>query len=708
MEAKQTQLESLIVNYFRLRDDVDVRRIGAGAYHVELDSDIARIDFGGRSGRRDKIILVFDPNRAYEYPDSELITPSHPFLDIIRNDLERDPQADPRIADAHVRPQLISPAGELVAPQLIFSEQCLTGDVGVSYRASLLIAYRVIYETDERIEQTVRLCYDAETAQPRHELIPFFDKRLLHDGPPSGEHSLDLQQPHHILEAARREIEGRVKEDLAGLVRELYARFEEEQRRIDEHFAAQLSTLPARDTVARARLQSEQEKELGDLRRKLDHRCTIQLSSVLRVWWPEISYDLLFPGSHAPFALQPVTYDSARHRHSVEPCPRCGNWTRFDVCVAGKHLLCGDACHERIVHCSVCHDSACATHGGPCATCGQPVCQHDREHCAYGTHLAYSYHCPSCLIQSFERRPLCVTCAEKCPRCERDFPHELMAPCRVCTERICAGHNADPDGSVCTECGAVACRTHGMHTARDAWVCIDHASTGTCCTRVFGRSQLQECCVDRRERLCPEHNQTCAGCRGAVCETHRSPLFGRKHMVVCDSCRHSCELCGPERAYLASDLQTCAVCETTLYCSSHGSELPACAGCGRRSCGANGCSPAALECSGCGMSYCHHCLDNGTCSACRSMQQVPVEGSWLQALSNLPKLLEQSYAEVLAPMLRSPKQLTLSAGTNRSYRVLVLDYTPRWFEVWRSGRRLRIILDQQGTPVRVKVETEAS
>ena len=107
MDVKQIRLENLIVSYFNQRDDTSIRSIPGGRYKVKLMSDIARTDLG--RGLSDELILVFNTEDAYNYKEAELITSNHPLLDIIRNDLEKNEDQDPRITEAYLPLQDLNP-----------------------------------------------------------------------------------------------------------------------------------------------------------------------------------------------------------------------------------------------------------------------------------------------------------------------------------------------------------------------------------------------------------------------------------------------------------------------------------------------------------------------------------------------------------------------------------------------------------------------
>jgi hypothetical protein len=109
---------------------------------------------------------------------------------------------------------------------------------------------------------------------------------------------------------------------------------------------------------------------------------------------------------------------------------------------------------------------------------------------------------------------------------------------------------------------------HGVRTADRKWACQDHVLTTTCCGKVYAKSRLVTCCVDSREVLCPDHRVTCLSCGRPVCHPHGSALHNHPGQFVCADCRRTCELCMPERSYLATDVAICKTCGMPV-CADH-------------------------------------------------------------------------------------------------------------------------------------------
>lgn len=614
MDATQAKVQELVLDYFRQRPDTEVTPVAGGVYRLALKSDLARTEFGGQ----ERLTLVFDSERAYQRLGSVLITPTHPFLDIIRNDLTRHASADPRLAEAHLPAQVVSPDGRVAVPGLVFTPSPPPPSYKITYQPSLIITYRVSYEADERFETLVDLVYDAVSGAPQFDLAARLPRRLLTEGRPPGVDSPLGPDLADLLVSARAEIEARVRPGVRALGRQLRETLDAQTQPLVEYYQKQIAA--TRDGVTRAQLQDELAKELRDLEGKLTCTTRINLLSVLRLWWPSIDYALRFPARRGDFDLPPIRYDTRVGSVLFQTCHVCGNRTAFDVCVVARHVLCGsNTCHHDLAACATCGDVYCIEHGGPCHDCAAPVCEHDRAACAYGAHPPETYFCPTCRIESFEGRPLCLACQAVCDTCRRSFPHELVATCRLGGEHVCHSHGLNPDGYVCDECHGLACAVHAVQTADGVWACADHvgvadccnrpfglsrlaecrtchthvcpehrttcaacgevvcladvryaadgrplcpehAAVATCCHRVFPRHELQPCRDDLTEVLCPDHRVACSGCGESVCRTHGVARYNQPDEILCHVCRHACALCAPERAYLESELRECETC----------------------------------------------------------------------------------------------------------------------------------------------------
>lgn len=576
MDTKQAILKEVVVSYFRQRVDTEIRAVTPALYDVVLKSNVAQTDFGGRQ----QLLLIFDAEQAYEHPEGELIVPGHPFLEVMANDLEREASADPRLAELHVLPNILAPSGETSVPQLTFTGSRFEASAAIDYHAYLVLTYRASYDTEERSEDIVRLCYDAETGSPRHDLISQIASLMRRDGAPPGQSAHHLQNLAGILQQGRQEILARIEPDLFTIDRQINERLNSEKKRLSDYYEGRSGWQAAQDTTDHDQNQAMLAKDVEEIERKLSCRVRVELLSVARFWWPLVDYVVAVSGCRGEFDITGIRYDAAIGTTTYRKCPECGNTDRFGICVSGRHTSCIGQCRQDLAYCATCQDPFCPEHGGPCQHCQKPACQADRQRCSYGHHSQNDFFCPDCLVASYENKPLCLDCQEHCAHCGRSFPHERMVSCRVGGERLCYEHALAPDGLRCPECQQLTCREHGRELGSGEWACRDHARAATCCDRVFGLSALVSCCNDPHEALCPEHRSQCRGCGQAVCEHHRAPLAGRRNQYVCQTCSRECDLCGTKKHYLATDLATCCVCHKPM-CTAH---RALCAVCGTTVC----------------------------------------------------------------------------------------------------------------------------
>ena len=782
MDPKQGQIEQLVIQYFRQREDIDVSLDAGGRYRLRFRSDIARTNFG--RGQSDQLTLVFDPDQAYRFAGSELITANHPYLDVIRNDLERLEEQDPRLGEAHIALQVIDPKGAVRIPRLEFlgSSNCQV-DHRIRYRPTVILTYRVVYDMEGGSEDLVHLCFDAVSGSLRADLLIAFQQTLWVSGRPS---NVDINQCldiDRILQDGREEIEKRIAADLNQLGRALQEELDVEILRINENYQNELNLLHQDSPdfgELKALLVTNRDREIEEWERKLSCRAKIQLLSCLRLWWPSVDYTIVVPSSRGEFTLDEIQYCSESNTTTFFRCEECGNERQYVICVSGEHALCAGGCAHETKSCATCHDDFCTHHGCLCGSCGAPVCQSDRETCQYGHHASDQYYCPNCHVSSFEGKVLCTECRETCELCERDFPHERMSTCRLGGERFCQGHDREPDGAICVECGEASCRQHGRITQDGSWACTDHIETATCCDEVYPRSRLRACASDPDERLCHLHSVFCVGCGKAICNQHRHPLHQHRDRFVCESCRHTCVDCPAEKSYLDADLtkchicgelicnahreicvvggeplcqtdvqksadgeplcpthvgycvqtgsgpgkpihrtdhlltcivcrgtvceahrSVCQVCSKTVMCTVHEGTQPSCESCGRVSCEYNECSPSSHKCRYCGMAYCRHCMrGDHVCTTCSSLKEFGANQKWITYLMQIAKR-PGSAGAVLASILQYPEQLSWYSAKNRSYSVIVVRFQPRFWEIWKEVKQVRVVLKNDGSSVRV-------
>jgi hypothetical protein len=149
----------------------------------------------------------------------------------------------------------------------------------------------------------------------------------------------------------------------------------------------------------------------------------------------------------------------------------------------------------------------------------------------------------------------------------------------------------------------------------------------------------------------------------------------------------------------------CPICQAYYICQAHRQTQPSCASCGRVSCGARGCRADSHTCSACGMTYCRHCIGrSGRCTTCEGLRETSIGEAWLKFLHSVRSVADATTAKVLGSVLESPTQLSLHSATNHTYQVVVLHYTPQWYQIWKSSQQIRIVVARTGQIKRVKIE----
>ena len=568
LDTKQIRLESLVTSYFNQRDDTSVRPMQGGRYKIRLTSESARSDFGRGM---DELVLIFDSEEAYNYKDVELITANHPLLDIIRNDLERRENQDPRICEAYIPLQVVSPDGEIALPIVkLLNLKYHDLNFHIAYSPYYVFTYRIVYEMDGGSENIVKITISGATGDEVQDLLSKIDDNLLISGKPeivSGISEISLST---IKERSQAIIQQRVVDDLESIGNDNATQLEKESARITEYYANEINKLSDDDRTALeiSKIEAARDRQLAEWRTKFEYKAKIQPLSVMKFWLPLVNYQLVIPSSRGNFTIDDITYTYYTDDLNLYKCKKCGNSRTFNICFVGHHPICANGCNEKIDSCKVCHDEFCEKHGGGCSSCNDPVCLIDSQKCAYGKHSRGNRFCSECITESFEGKPLCKECLDICDLCERKFPHELVTVCRIGSERICFDHKHKPDGFKCMECGNYTCSSHGSYTEDNEWACEDHQLVSSCCRKSFKLSSLEACCCDINEKICKTHSEKCLNCGKTVCENHRYPLKDHRGKYVCANCRKTCSECSTDKSYIASDLKLCIQCHKPV-CKSH-------------------------------------------------------------------------------------------------------------------------------------------
>lgn len=714
---RQLAIEEVVLAYFGTRPDIELRPGEAGTHRVTLVSQEARAQFGGRREQ----ILTFDAEQAFQHPDWELINATHPYLDVIRNDLTSDATEDPRICEAFCPAQTIGDAGRLALPHADLTG-LVTGLVAnCEHHPYYALTYKVIIETDERQDYLLRFCFDGFSGLPEHDAVTQLECLPLVSGRPDVvPRKVALADLASVIRVGHSEVESRVRAEVSALAAQCAEQLEQEKQRLEQHCLSQLELTSKRDEDGRQRLKDTLKKEIEDFERKYSCRSRASLASVLLIWTPVLKYQIKATSKRSSFAVEGFRYDALLDRLITEPCKRCGNMRRFSVCSAGKHVACGDAACTLFATCATCGDPYCQAHGYGCSHCGIPTCSADHTRCSYGRHEPDADFCPKCVKSSFEGRAICLGCAHGCELCGRDFPENLLLTCNLGGERFCAQHDQDADGAKCSECGKPACKRHGAATANGLWTCQPHAATATCCGLLFGHSHLSPCVDDLQERLCVDHSKSCALCRKPICSNHlisswqNEPLCSKdaRSCVQCDKARpriyrrdsvYHCMVCNGLAC--ADHIGTCAICQVSAFCKAHEPEQPNCASCGRISCGINGCGAATVACKLCGMAYCRHCVSRtGVCGACSHQEPIGRISPTVPLLESVASMTYPELNKAAQVMLKSLRECSATVGQNQTYRVVVIRYTPSRLLFWKKSVQLRLVVRPETTVERVALE----
>lgn len=714
MDSRQLAVEQVVVEYFGARSDTDIRRGVAGTYLLTLLSPEARGQFGGRQDQ----VLTFDAETAFHHPGWDLINATHPYLDVIRNDIASHADEDPRISEAFFPSQPINAAGGVALPHGDIDGPISRMEADCGYHPYFVLTYKVVVETDERQDYLLRTCFDGLSGQARKEAIAHLARLPLVNGRPDAvKKSSMLTDLGQVLRQGQHEIELLVRAEVTALAAQGAEQLAREKLRLEQHCQSELELTSKRDEDGRRKLKETLKKEIEDFERKYACRSRATLISILLLWAPVVRYRITAAAKRSTFLVEGFSYDAILDLLVAEPCKRCGNRERFRLCCAGKHVTCGKTGCAGVISCHSCGDSYCSEHGRGCSHCNLPTCYADQTACAYGPHTTDSGFCSSCRKTSFEDRVICLGCAVQCELCGREFPETLVLTCSIGGERFCSQHKRNVDGSICSECGKPTCRRHARDTADGRWACVPHSSAAHCCGRVFGRSQLIQCVEDESELLCLDHHLACVVCKKAICQKH--VIRSWRDEPLCNNDARSCVQCG-SRVYRKDALQPCVICRglacadhvrkcdicrVTTFCKVHESGQPACASCGRVSCGTKACSAASAACKLCGISYCRHCSGrDGVCNTCAHTEPEARIGPAVPLLQSVAAMADQELSKTARVMLKSLKECSVSASQNQTYRVVVVDYRPNRWLVWKKSKRLRLVVTREHTVHSVGLE----
>ena len=717
MDTRQSSLERLVVDYCRSRKDIQIHRAAKGSYGLRLNSAEAKSQFGGK----DELILTFSVDDAFRHPEWELINATHPILDTIRNVLTSEDD-DPRISEAFFPPFPLSPDGDARPPYVEIIGPVTRFDFTTDYRPHFILAYKVVFESDERQDYVLQVCFDARTGERCDQAITHLARLPIVDGrPPSIPDRGNLADLAEVLKLGRTTIEARVRPEIASLTSQYADQLTKEKDRLKQYYESELQQISKRDEAGRQKLGENLKKEVEDFERKYTCRARASLVSVLLLWTPVLHYHVHAVSKKSNFIVDGFAYDACADKIFSDRCPKCENELRFCLCCSGKHAACGESSCTPMATCGVCGDTYCPVHGNDCSHCDQPTCSQDLEACSYGKHRKTVKFCPQCTHTSFEGKIICAECSEDCDLCLRTFPGTMVFSCSVGGERFCSGHERAPDGDLCSECHKPVCNLHGRETKEGVWACNQHTHAATCCGDVFGMSRLITCIEDESELLCPAHRLSCAVCSGAICQHHvvqswQGEFLCGKDKGQCIQCdRHtdlrihrrdhlqSCVVC--HETVCAEHSQECAVCKSTVFCKEHHNSQAACESCGRASCGTNHCSTTSSVCKLCGMAYCRHCMTaDGACTTCSHIEPLHDLKQVLPIVEAVPGLPSEELKKTSQTMLKSSNECSFGSSVNRTYTVFMIRHKPSPWLFWRKPKQMRMVVKRDGQIVSARLE----
>lgn len=717
MDVRQLKIQDLVMEYFRTRTDTGLEPGLGGKFLLTLKSPAALAQFGGN----DETTITFDEESAFQNPDWNLINATHPFLEVIRNDLASVETEDPRLTEAYFAPQPISPKGRVAVPGIEIDGPIVDVEYKNDYEPHFVLTYKVVFESDERQDYVLRLCFDARTCERRHIVVRQLRRLPLQNGRPESVDRGSLHNIEEILLRGRVELELRVQSEVAATAEQISDRLTNERERLKKHYEGEISRTNKRDEDGRRRLRENLRKEIEDFEKKYTFRSRIYLTSVLLLWTPRLSYRLEAQARSRRFFVDGITYDAATDIVAFQKCERCGNKRRFVICCAGKHAFCGDSSCATKERCLTCSDLYCSLHGDRCSHCSEPCCFEHKKPCGYGSHPEDAGFCPRCLKSSFEQELICIDCATVCELCVRTFPRDLIASCHVGHEKFCLRHHNKPDGAFCSECGEPVCKKHGRETDDKKYACVSHSHEATCCHKVFGDSRLTTCVVDQAELLCDTHRIQCVVGHEATCEKHAVNSWQGESLCAlhCDHCVR-CNEESVSRIYRTDKLteciicfgkvctdhiERCQVCSAHEFCRTHRGELTACSSCSRISCASNECSVRSATCKLCKMSYCRHCLTKkGVCTTCSRPESTGRASQAFPLLEALSQTSDVSLQKASGVMMKSFTKCRVLTSENATYRVVVVHFKPSPWAFWQKEQQLRIVADHQGKVVKALLE----
>lgn len=620
--ARSKELEEIVLTYFRSYGDeaqvrpkpnipgaVDIVLRGALAQRFETVS----VPEKGHPGKR-VLRLLFNQNLGSVAPGYELVVPRHHILRLIRNDLATRASfarsgallnIDENFADLKAMGVTIRYADPEVSCQFI----C---------RRFYAVRYMLRLSAYEPVEDVILIVIDPDknSALPACEAAKLAQLSLVDLETVPYRHKLRLVPPEReLLSRVFQLAELEAKQRVADLLQERAARLadmlEEERERIQRHYEAEMAEA---SVARRCELERLQAQQLEDLRERYKLRAELALLSLEEIIVPLIEYTLVFhAGKERTQVDRRFILDPVDNTVRTSRCDHCGQDKRWAYCARGKHLLCEVCGHVEKCSYSGCIRGACAVHTVRCARCSEPLCFEHERACHYCE--SDRRYCHKHVLESFEGREICPSCARFCGECGQAYPPELSVVCVVCSKNFCKNHSR-----VCPNCGKPHCHEHGsVPRLRKETYC--HTCLNRCAycpaDALYLKADLKFC-AECGTAMCPEHVGSCVSCGRVLCRSHG---LSTPHGTGCAACYATCQTCG--LVSHRSALRRCHLCPSDdrgLHCDAHSSR---CEICWKSTChhhihslkdSREACSLCSKECVVCS---CRFALDQlVTCSEC--------------------------------------------------------------------------------------------
>ena len=342
-------------------------------------------------------------------------------------------------------------------------------------------------------------------------------------------------------------------------------------------------------------LDTEESEEIDEVIDRNEVSVDVSLLGVTEVTYVRGTLTLEVQSPHATCDIE-VSYLPATDEFQGLGCEVCSQDLTDGILpqlCANEHLI-GDPCATTCRSCGLayCEDCDTASRFAECELCWDSVCNDCIETCA------------SC------NSPICDDHSDVCQSCN-------ATTCRLC-------------GESCDTCGDFHCGAHLTHCPDcDSYHCDTHTDACDHCSSVRCQAHLGEC-VDCGDIVCSDHGDSCAMCDDILCDDHI------QYCAPCsDSPDHS------DSSFCPSHAAQCSVGGETL-CAAH------------REATTIGfdhvCESHRQPCRSCDVVYEDTELDDGWCSACRSIGDIDTD--------QIPKAIVNEFRSV-------------EAGTNDAYMVIL-------------------------------------